>query len=96
MLNYAFSPAEKTLDFREIAETPRLKKAWAITHPKGVTPICSDFPVFFRFVPICALVFWNTPIVPISSDLFRFAFRTNRQPVDLVVGDPVRQDNDKI
>ena len=25
--------AEKTLDFREISEAPRLKKAWAITHP---------------------------------------------------------------
>ena len=27
------SSTEKTLDFREIAEAPRLKKAWAITHP---------------------------------------------------------------
>ena len=24
---------ERNLDFREIAEAPRLKKAWAITHP---------------------------------------------------------------
>ena len=28
------SPAEKTLDFREIAEAPRLKKARAKTHLK--------------------------------------------------------------
>ena len=36
---------------------------------KGVTPICSDFPVFFRFVQI--LVFGN-PICSDLSDLLRF------------------------
>ena len=43
---------------------------------KGVTPTCSDFPVFFRFVPICVPGpgFREYPdlfrFVPISSDLF--------------------------
>ena len=45
-------------------------------------PICSDFPVFFRFVPICAPCFRECPdlfrFVPFSSDLFRFVFRPNR------------------
>ena len=46
-------------------------KVWIFGAPnlgsaEGVTPICSDFPVFFR----CALlVFGNTPI---CSDLLRF------------------------
>ena len=35
---------------------------------RSLTPICSDFPVFFRFVPIC------DP----GSDFFRFVFRTNQ------------------
>ena len=43
---------------------------------KGITPICSDFPVFFRFVPICAPCFREYPdlfrFVPICSDFFRF------------------------
>ena len=43
---------------------------------KGVTPICSDFPVFFRFVPICAPCFREYPdffrFVPICSVFFRF------------------------
>ena len=45
-------------------------------------PICSDFPVFFRFVPVCAPCFREYPdlfrFVPICSDLFRFVFRTNQ------------------
>ena len=49
---------------------------------KGVTPICSDFPVFFRFVPICAPCFREYldlfRFVPICSDFFRFVFRTNQ------------------
>ena len=42
---------------------------------KGVTPICSDFPVFIRFA---FLVFWSAPI---CSNLLRFlpiCFRTNQ------------------
>ena len=46
---------------------------------KGVTPIfpiCSDFPVFFQFVPICAPCFREYPdlfwFVPICPVLFRF------------------------
>ena len=39
-------------------------------------PICSDFPVFFRFVPICAPCFRECPdlfrFVPICSVFFRF------------------------
>ena len=39
-------------------------------------PMCSDFPVFFRFVPICAPCFREYPdlfrSVPIFSDFFRF------------------------
>ena len=45
-------------------------------------PICSNFPVFFRFVPICAPCFRECPdlfrFAPISSDLFRFVFRANQ------------------
>ena len=48
-------------------------------------PICSDFPVFFRFVPICAPCFREYPdlfrFVPICSVFFRFVpicFRTNQ------------------
>ena len=36
-------------------------------HPDRFVPICSDFPVFFRFVPICAPCFRE------YADLFRFA-----------------------
>ena len=40
---------------------------------EGVTPICSDFPPFFRFVPICAPCSGVAPIFfPICSDFFRF------------------------
>ena len=42
---------------------------------KGVTPICSDFPVFFRSVPIPLLVSEYPDLLrslPISSDLCRF------------------------
>ena len=49
---------------------------------KGVTPICSDFFVFFRCVPICTPCFREYPdlfrFAPISSALFRFVFRTNQ------------------
>ena len=49
---------------------------------KGVTPISSDFPVFFRFVPICAPCFREYPdlfrFAPFSDDWFRFVFRTNQ------------------
>ena len=55
-------------------------------------PICSNFPVFFRFVPIspfssdlfrfALLVFAICSdlfrFAPFSSDLFRFVFRTNQ------------------
>ena len=45
-------------------------------------PICSDFPVFFRFVPIRAPCFREHPdlfrFAPFPSDLFRFVFRTIR------------------
>ena len=48
----------------------------------GFVPICSDFPVFFRFVPICVPRLRECPdlfrFAPISSDLFRFVFRTNQ------------------
>ena len=44
--------------------------------------ICSDFPVFFRFVPICVPCYREYPdlfrFAPFSSDLFRFVFRTNQ------------------
>ena len=53
-------------------------------HQEGVTPIvpiCSDFPVFFRFVEICVPCFLQYPdllrSLPICSDLLRFVFRTN-------------------
>ena len=39
---------------------------------KGITLICSEFPVFFRFVPICAPCFWECPDFPICSDLLHF------------------------
>ena len=49
---------------------------------KGVTPICSDFPVFFRFVPICAPCFREYPdlfrFAPISSDLLIFRTSQNK------------------
>ena len=45
-------------------------------HQKGVTPICSNCPVFFGFVPICVPCFLEYPdlfrFVPICSDFFRF------------------------
>ena len=37
---------------------------------KGINPICSDFRVFFRFIPICAPCFRE--FVPICSNLLRF------------------------
>ena len=49
---------------------------------KVVTPNCSDFPLFFRFVPICVPCFREYAdlfrFAPFSSDLFRFVFRTNQ------------------
>ena len=55
---------------------------WVIRSPRfGVgrsgsprfVPICSDFPVFFRFCPICSMLFSGMPrFVPICSDLLRF------------------------
>ena len=46
---------------------------------KGVTPTCSDFPVFFRFLPICTLCFWDLfQFVLICSAFFRFVLRTNQ------------------
>ena len=49
------------------------------------TPICSDFPVFFRFVPMCAPCFREcpdlfryAPFLPICSDLFSEQIRTNQ------------------
>ena len=67
----------------ELLETP-----WTSTHfrsprfgvgrrgsPRFV-PICSAFPIFFRFVPICAPCFREYPdlfrFVPICSVFFRF------------------------
>ena len=45
-------------------------------HQKGVTPICSDFPVFFRFVPICVPCFLEYLDF---SDLFRFPQNKSEQ-----------------
>ena len=48
---------------------------------KGVTPICSDFPVFFRFVPICFSSLWPPAVLrswtihpPIPENLLRLLF----------------------
>ena len=57
--------------------------------PEGGHPDLFRFPrfllicsVFFRFVPICVACFREYPdlfrFAPISSDLFRFVFRTNQ------------------
>ena len=48
-------------------------------------PTCSDFPLFFRFVPICVPCFREYPdlfrFALFSSDLFRFVFRTNQKKI---------------
>ena len=50
---------------------------------RAFVPICSDFPVSFRFVPICAPCFREYPglfrFVPICSDFFRFASEQIRE-----------------
>ena len=70
----------KSLDSHAIEVCERLsifrRPYFGVNRIKGVTPICSDFPVFFRFVPICAPCFREYPdlfrFASISSDFFRF------------------------
>ena len=64
---------------------PAISEPPVWVHQKGVTPICSDFPNFFRFLPICVPCFLEypdlfrfVPIAPISSDLFSEQIRTNQ------------------
>ena len=45
----------------------------------GFVPICSDFPVLFRFVPNLRSLCLGMPrFVPICSVFFRFVFRTHQ------------------
>ena len=42
-------------------------------------PICSDFRILFRFVPVHALCFSGIPrLVPIRTIFFQFVFRTSK------------------
>ena len=46
---------------------------------KKFVPICSDFPVFFRFAPICIREYLDLfRSASFSSDLFRFVFSTDQ------------------
>ena len=52
---------------------------------EGVTPICSDCPVFFDLFRFALLVFGNTQIcsdlLRFSSDLFRFCFQNKSEQI---------------
>ena len=67
--------------------SPQLILGWAEEGHPDLFRLVPDFPVFFRFVPICSdlrfdLVFGICSdlfrFAPFSSDLFGFAFRTNQ------------------